>query len=349
MTLDTANISGLIACVADGWPQDWETLEATARDERTRHALKTLRIIAAIATFHQGQTDTDTCWSSRPENRAMGHARAARGASIVSQWGRFRVIKKIGEGAYGVVYKAHDTQLDREVALKLLKPSAALSDLQRRLLDEARMLAQLRHPNVAAVYGVGEHAGQAGLWMELICGITLEEQLLARGAMSAAEAALVGQDLCRALAAVHGVGLLHRDVKTANVMRELGGRTVLMDFGVGSYRRRRERKLAGTPHYVAPEVCAGSPATGLSDIYSLGVLLFRLVTGAYPRKVESFGDLLGPQGRAPHISLRDLRPDLPEPFVSAVEQALAHDPAERPQSAGGLRAALSSVLGVPAS
>jgi eukaryotic-like serine/threonine-protein kinase len=358
MKLDTSDLAGLVASVADGWPQDWTALEAKAADERTRKALRNLRIVAGIAEFHRG---TETACPqgeglSRPEiapeeSTTSGREDEAREvAAEVGRWGRFELRKKLGEGAYGDVYSAYDTQLDRDVALKLLKPSRSSAELTRRLLSEARMLAQVRHPHVASLYGAGEHEGQAGLWMELIRGITLEELLHSRGPMSASEAALVGQDLCRALAAVHAAGLVHRDVKTSNVMREVGGRIVLTDFGAGRYQGLEgDCGVAGTPYYVAPEIVAGFEATVLSDIYSLGVVLFRLVTRAYPRVGGRLDDR--PEGfdSASPRSLHDLRPDLPDAFVAAVERALAPDPTERHPSAGMLRAALGLVLGVPAS
>lgn len=329
-------LAGLVASVADGWPQDWDALDARTDDDRTRRALGSLRIVAAIA---------DSKRRLPPPETPAPHARPAQ-----DQWGRFFLLRKLGEGAYGDVYQAYDTQLDRDVALKLLKPSASSADTARRLLAEARMLARVRHPNVASVYGAGEHDGRAGIWMELVRGVNLEELLHSRGPMSASEAALVGLDLCRALAAVHGAELVHRDLKASNVMREVGGRIVLTDFGAGRCQGLRpKRQFAGTPLYLAPEVLAGSEATVLSDIYSLGVVLFRLVTAGYPRKAKRFKDLLDIRSASTPTSLRDLRPDLPEAFVAAVEQALAFDPADRPQSAGALRAGLGVVLGVPPS
>jgi serine/threonine protein kinase len=154
-------------------------------------------------------------------------------------------------------------------------------------------------------------------------------------------------DLCRALAAVHGAGLLHGDIKAHNVMRANGGRTVLMDFGAG-----RELKIepaapgsdfAGTPIYLAPEVFAGASRTPASDIYSLGVLLYFLVTGSYPvdgstrSEIGRFHDQRG--SRRP---LRDVRPDLPDGFIRVVERALAEDPRQRFESAGSLEAALAA-------
>src|SRR5262249_32907264 len=141
-------------------------------------------------------------------------------------------------------------------------------------------------PNVVSVYGVNEHAGELGVWMERIAGVSLTQYLSTHGELSAREAALIGIDLCRALAAVHRAGILHRDIKAPNVMREgATGRIVLMDFGAGALRRDDgpiDRQITGTPLYIAPEVLRGEPASIASDVYSLGVLLFHLVTLRYP-------------------------------------------------------------------
>ena len=354
-----ANLASLVASVADGWPQDWVALDEAADDEPTRLALENLHVISRIAHFHQSLSEAE-----RPATRKLPSAAAevsklgleprSRQDPLLGSWGRFQLWRKLGEGAHGHVYSAYDPELDRDVALKLLKRSASSIEMVRRLLLEARMLAQVRHPNVASVYDVGEHEGQAGLWMELVRGATLEELLSYQGPMSAAEAALVGQDLCRALAAVHGAGLVHRDVKTANVIREVGGRIVLTDLGAGCYQRDGQRQFAGTPCYAAPEVVAGAEATVLSDIYSLGVVLFRLVTGAHPRRAGRVEHVVersdcGTSFCSPLLSLRDLRPDLSDAFVVAVEQALATNPSDRPQSDGAFSSALGLVLGVPAS
>jgi serine/threonine-protein kinase len=346
------SLESLVAAVADGWPQDWTALEARADDGPTGRGLSRLRAIAAIADLRRqspaaNRTRRQEC--VRSSTATDGLAPEAR--APVKQWGRFVVRRRLGAGAYGDVYSAYDPQLDREVALKLLKPCRSSSDQASRLLGEARMLAQVRHPNVASVFGADSYDGQAGLWMELVSGLNLEEMIRTRGPMSACEAALVGQDVCRALSAVHRAGLVHRDVKTANVIREVGGRIVLTDFGAGRFRAVAPRRtLVGTPHYVAPEVVAGSEATELSDLYSVGVLLYRLVTGAYPQHASAgWAGLAEDDAPGPPPSLRDVRSDLAETFVSAVEQALATDPCERPQTAGLLTAALGLVLGATGS
>ncbi len=187
--------------------------------------------------------------------------------------------------SFGSVYRAWDTRLECEVALKLIKASGVSRGLRSvRALKEARLLARVRHRNVVRVFGADSHDGRFGLWMELIPGRTLEQQLTMQGPMGVSEAIPIGIDLCHALAAVHGAGLLHRDVKAHNVLREEGGRIVLMDFGTGGDIRgtRNGDTLAGTPLYLAPELFAGAKPSAQSDIYSLGVLLYHLVTGDYP-------------------------------------------------------------------
>ena len=196
-------------------------------------------------------------------------------------WGRLSLLDRIGKGTSCEVYRAWDTALHREVALKLLHDDGDHAQAHARLLEEARRLARVRHAHVVQVYGAEQHDNRVGLWMELVRGESLEQTVQTRGSFGGREAALVGLDLSSALAAVHGAGLLHRDVKAQNVMRESGGRLVLMDFGTGEELSGTNR-LVGTPLYLAPEIFRGQRASVQSDLYSLGVLLFYLVTGKFP-------------------------------------------------------------------
>jgi serine/threonine-protein kinase len=161
------------------------------------------------------------------------------------------------------VYRAWDPRLDREVALKLIREQGPRHDSVGSLvIDEGRLLARVRHPNVVTVYGADRIDGRVGLWMEFVRGRTLEAVLRDHGPFGAQEAALIGLDVCRALSAVHKASLIHRDVKAQNVMREAGGRIVLMDFGTGREELEgRRAELAGTPLYIAPEIFASAPAT----------------------------------------------------------------------------------------
>src|SRR5439155_25572190 len=140
--------------------------------------------------------------------------------------------------------------------------------LAGRVIREGALLARVAHPNVVIVHGAERHDGRVGLWMELVRGRTLDQLRGEHGLFGEREATLIGLDLCRALAAVHAAGIVHRDIKTANVMREEGGRIVLMDFGMGldiAQEGRVSGSLTGTPLYMAPELFRGGPATARSD------------------------------------------------------------------------------------
>ena len=240
----------------------------------------------------------------------------------------------MGAGRFGRVYRAWDARLERFVALKILDAAAptpkATSPL--RSIDEARLLARVRHPNVLTVHGAECLEGQVGIWTEYIEGRTLEDLLAARGPFPPDEVVSIGVDLCRALAAVHGAGLLHRDVKAQNIMRETGGRIVLMDFGTGhdlELLPARAGDLSGTPLYLAPELFQGAPARPASDVYALAVVLFRLLSGAYPVPGKTLDDVrrAHQDGRTP--DLRSAAPEAPRQLVAAIEQGLATDPAAR--------------------
>jgi hypothetical protein len=210
---------------------------------------------------------------------------------------------------------------------------AATDRLGERVLREGRALARVRHPNVVNVYGVETHGSQIALCMEFIRGRTLEELIRAQGPLGAEEAITIGVAVGRALAAVHATGLVHRDVKTRNVMREEKGRIVLMDFGTGrdygQLARAQAAELAGTPIYMAPEVLLGRAATQQSDIYSVGVLLYTLVSGRYPVEGRSIEDIVDAHRRGARTPLAERRPDLPDGFIRVVDRATAPDPAER--------------------
>ena len=210
------------------------------------------------------------------------------------------------------------------------------------------MLASVRHNNVVTVYRAQQIGDEIGLTMELIRGRHLGDLVKQGGPMGAEEAAVIGVSLCQALAAAHGQGLLHRDVKSRNVMRESGGRIVLMDFGAGrevqQITESKRADLSGTPLYLAPELFAGKPASPSSDLYSLGVLLFYLVTKKYPVEGTTLSDLVLMHSSRERKLLSDVRPDLPAAFVQAVEHALAARPEQRYRTAGEMMAELRATL-----
>jgi eukaryotic-like serine/threonine-protein kinase len=261
----------------------------------------------------------------------------------LDRWGTLELRRKIADGSFGSVYLAWDPALERKVALKVLRTAKR----SRAVIQEGRLLARVRHPNVVTVYGVDEYLGTVGLWMEWVDGLTLTQVLAARGLLGGHEAALIAIDVCRAVTAVHKAGLLHRDIKTRNVMREAGGRIVLMDFGAGEIRSEQsvaKPRLIGTPPYLAPELFDARPATIASDIYSLGVLLYHLLTKRYPVEGETLDEIAAMHARGRRTPLADRRPDLPPSLLQVVENALRPDPAHRYRSASAMEHDLISTV-----
>ena len=313
--------------VADGHAVDWE---AAASDAVPESRLRHLRTLAAIARACR-----------------MPPAPPAPAAGVLFRWCHLEIRERIGQGVYGEVFRGWDTKLEREVAVKFLSAEAAAA--VPHVLQEGRHLARVRHPGVVMVFGAEEQDGRVGIWMEYVHGHTLEEWM-ERGTFGSHEALLIGIDLCRALAAVHGANLVHRDVKTRNVVREDTGRIVLMDFGAGVDFRsesHESHEVAGTPIYLAPEVLRGEPAGPQSDLYGLGVLLYRLVTRSYPFSGATLEALRDAHERGALRPLSEARPDLSVPFRRVVERALAPDPAVRFASAGQMEAALAAALEEP--
>ena len=318
--------------VSDGAPLDWSVLGTTADLADDPALLRELELIARIASAHRSVA-----------RDAMAPTDEGR------RWGHLLIRETLGAGSFGTVYRAHDPHLQRDVALKIYNAATLPGERLTGFFAEGRLLARVRHPNVAIVHGLEQHGREVGLWLELIDGRTLADEVREGGALGFRETALVGQDLCRALAAVHLAGLVHRDVKPQNIMRERGGRIVLMDFGLGSDLQAPGAvadALRGTPLYMAPELFGGAPASASSDIYSLGVSLFHLVTGTYPVSAGTKEELVRSHRDGQRRLLRDVRPDLPDQFVQAIERACAADPAARYKTAGEMQAALTGALGL---
>jgi serine/threonine-protein kinase len=263
----------------------------------------------------------------------------------MTRWGHLLLLEKIGEGHYAEVYRGRDVWLDTDVAVKLLKPQSIEDIPAFRLRNEARALARARHENVVVIRGAGVHEGRAGLWMDLVRGRTLDEVVLGQGPLGAADAAQIGRQLCSALSAVHGAGVVHGDIKAENVMQESGGRVVLLDFGTGLLADGplRNTAPAGTPLYLAPEVLIRGKTTVSSDIYALGVLLYRLVTDTYPVMASSLDGLMAAHISGERRALRNARPDLPAGFVTVVDRALERNPSDRFPTSRAMDAALRLV------
>ncbi|RMH21969.1 MAG: tetratricopeptide repeat protein [Acidobacteria bacterium] len=337
---DQRRLMEVASAVADGTTVDWQDAADAVRDGHQRATLEALRQLARIRDLHrtlQGEPSAPEAGDAAPS-----HPSARR--PVPERWGGFEILDQIGEGSFSEVFRARDRALDREVALKLFRadvPGARFRSLS--VIQEGRLLARVKHPNVVTIYGIDRVDGRIGLWMELVRGKTLAQLVQEQGPFGAAEAAVIGIDLCRALAAVHAQGIVHRDVKAQNVMREEGGRIVLMDFGIGieaATQPRSSSSISGTPLYLAPEVLFGGEATRRSDLYSLGVLLFYLVSATYPVRAATWASLVARHREGAYSSLRGVRPILPEGFVACVERALAAAPRDRVRSAPALERCL---------
>ncbi len=337
---DALRLIDVAGAVSDGAEIDWEAAESATADEAERAILRDLRVLARVGALHRSDVSGPAAESTDvdgPGSHADRHAAAPA-------WGPLRLLERIGDGRFGEVYRAWDPRLDREVALKLLRGERAVP--APAVIREARLLARVRHPNVVTVHGADVIDGRVGLWMEFIRGETLADAVRVRGPFGARDATAIGVDLCRALAAVHEAGLVHRDLKPQNVMREPGGRIVLMDFGAGAEEssHRATHGVAGTPLYLATELFEGGPATVRSDIYSLGVLLYFLVSGTHPVTGGTADDLRAQHALGARARLREARPELPAAFAEAVDRALEPDPSRRFESASAFETALACSL-----
>ena len=296
-------------------------------------------------------------WSTAERHLVPSQLRGLRRVeSIVSAYRRFddrdptrrfqRLLlhERLGGGFGGEVWRAWDPLLERNVALKLRGTGARDVQREARLLDEARALARVDHPNVLRVLGADLVDGRFGIWSEYVDGEDLETRMQREGRIGAGEARSLGVALCAALAAVHRAGFVHGDVKPSNVMRTRNGSHVLCDLGsaVALCNDGETRALvSGTPLYLAPEVLAGEKPGVASDVYALGATLFHLLGGHAPVEGGDIGALVAAHRAGSRRRLRDLRPDLPGDLVAAVERAIEVDPARRFASAGAFEAALA--------
>lgn len=317
--------------LADGLPVDWAAALGDASTPDEREAIEALRDLAAVAQAFAGA------------GTAPGRDSARAFLPPGGEWGGLRIVDFLGCGRFGEVYRAWDPVLEREVALKLIHggPDA----VGARVIDEGRLMARIRHPNVVTIHSAQRIDGISGLWMELINGQTLAAELAAGGPFNADNLVGVASDLAAALGAVHQAGLVHRDVKASNVMREAGGRIVLGDFGTGLMAdgsSDTQTGLAGTPAYIAPEIYDGCAATPQSDLYSLGVLLFFLATGQYPVVGRTLRELRDAHAAAGRASVAAHRPDLPARLVTAIDRLLDPNPAMRLANASAVLDAIRS-------
>ncbi len=257
--------------------------------------------------------------------------------------GRFEVIRELGRGAQGAVYLARDTHLDRQVAIKTLRPGGNIETL----LKEARIVSKLQHPNIVTLYDAGEHNGAPYLVYAFVQGQTLAHLLRSEQTLSPAHAAQIVSGVLEGVAHAHQQGVMHLDLKPANVMISGNGQPLVMDFGIArtvTQQTAKESKIDGTPQYIAPEIAHGQAPTPSADLFSVGMMLYELVTGAPAVSGSNVYEILHRNANeaAESPSQRNLRVD--ERLEAIILKALAKKPEERYASASAMRQALQEYL-----
>ncbi|HTV20454.1 MAG TPA: HDOD domain-containing protein [Polyangiaceae bacterium] len=274
---------------------------------------------------------------------------------IGQQIGNYVIESLLGQGGMAVVYLARHPALGREVAVKLLNPEyKADVDLNARFLQEARVTANFRHPNIVEIYDLGDIGGRAYYTMERLIGIDLATLVAHKGRFQPAEVADYFAQICRALEVAHQQGIVHRDLKPANifVVDETPLRLKLMDFGIAKVTEKRRvnatqrGEVLGTPAYMAPEQALGhvEAISVATDLYALGIIAYEMLTGRLPFSSDSDLMLLTMQIRDQATPIREIAPDVPKAVADLIERCLSKEPYERPRSAKELSQQLMSAV-----
>ena len=268
----------------------------------------------------------------------------------LDQVGHYHIRAKIAEGGFGIVYIAHDPMLDRDVALKVLHPHHMVEPSRvARFLREARSAAMLQHPGIIQVYEIIETDDCMALVMEYIDGGTLEQYLIDHPELTVSERLLLAAEIAETLEAAHDTGVIHRDVKPANVLMTKTGRVKLTDFSLARLldsaltQLTGENNVLGTPAYMSPEQCEGKKASPQSDLYSLGIMVYEMVTGSLPFDAENYLAVLRHHMDTPPTPVRLLKPTLPLELEELIMKCLSKNPENRPSSGTELAKAFRAI------
>ncbi|MCJ7589628.1 MAG: protein kinase [Candidatus Aminicenantes bacterium] len=267
--------------------------------------------------------------------------------------GRYQVIEELGRGGMGRVYKVFDERIKEKVALKLLKPEISADEASiERFSNELRFARKIAHRHVCRMFDLGEDDGARYITMEYVPGEDLKSVLRMMGQMSAGKAVLVARQVCEGLAEAHRLGVVHRDLKPQNIMIDREGNVRIMDFGIARSLKVKGMTGAGvvigTPEYMSPEQIEGQEVDGRSDIYSLGIILYEMMTGRVPFEGESFLGIAVKQKTEPPRNPREINPQIPDDLVRLILRCLEKDKAKRYQSAQDLLSELGKIeKGIP--
>ncbi len=267
---------------------------------------------------------------------------------IGSTVGKYRIVDKLGRGGMGTVYKAVDETLDREVAIKVLNPDLTDADVLKRFRAEAVTLARLNHPGIATIYELHHQHDDLLMVMEFVRGETFHDLSDRLGAVAPPQAAHLCIQILDALVHAHRGGVVHRDLKPANLMITESGAVKVMDFGIarvlGSEHFTHSGYMMGTPAYMAPEQVLGREIDGRADLYSVGVVLYRLLSGRLPFAADTAISMVQMQISEQPTPIVSFKPDLPPWCTAIIDRALAKSPSDRFQSAEEFRSALVAAV-----
>ncbi len=279
----------------------------------------------------QGQTPTDSFVPTFGPPDEPGE---------VGRLGPYRIIKELGKGGMGAVYAALDTRLDRKIALKVMIPAfAAIPSAKERFLREARAAAKIAHDNVVTVYEADERDGIPYIVMQYLEGYPLDEFLKKKGEVSQSQVLRIARETAAGLEAAHKLGIIHRDIKPGNLWLEApNGRVKLLDFGLArpvdsDVELTKSGAILGTPAYMSPEQAQGERVDQRSDLFSLGVMLYRLTTGQLPFQGNSTMAVLMALGTKEPKPVREVNPAIPDGLAQLIHDLLRKDPAQRPATA----------------
>ena len=253
---------------------------------------------------------------------------------------RYEILELIGEGGMALVYKARDTRLDRLVAVKIMREEmAADEEVRRRFVAESHAVAMLSNPNIVAVYDVSHSDAMEYIVMELVDGITLKQYMDKKGALPWREMLHFSKQIARALGHAHQRGLIHRDIKPQNIMLLRDGTIKVADFGIAALENEiyvNDGQAIGSIHYIAPEQARGEYPDARSDLYSLGVVMYEMLTGERPYTGESIGEIAIKHMNADPVMPRERNPEIPEELERITMKAMNANMADRYQSADEL-------------
>jgi serine/threonine protein kinase len=256
----------------------------------------------------------------------------------LKKYGRYQLIDEIGQGAMGVVYRAHDPQINRQIALKLLRQDRVTSeDLVQRFLKEAQAMGGLSHPNIATVYDTGRDHGTIFIAMEILQGKSLRDHMREKK-LHHNEIVHIGDQVAEALDFAHRKGIVHRDIKPSNIIIDPDGNAKITDFGIAHIedptitQQTIPGEILGTPLYMSPEQVKSNPVDGRSDLYSLGILLYEMATGTSPFKGDNFASIFQAilQDTPPAPELNDS--PMSRNLSTLIMKSLSKDPDQRFQT-----------------